>query len=224
MSGAMGGAVRVVRVRGRPRRRVLMACAMFGVALRRGRGVGEHQRAAERAAGWIDRRARGGRLTLIVGPSGSGKSTILRALSRRVRRRGVRVVSTRAIPRRALRRALVELVPGTIAERLGVLSAAGLGEAMVLAREVGELSEGQRARAVLAAALARAERMGPCTLLIDEFTSGLDAATARSVAASLARWAARARDVRVVAAGSRDELARGAGGALVVGTASEGER
>ncbi len=219
--GNLGRAsVRIVTTARRPSATLLRACARFGLAVRRGRGAdGMHDGRARRGAAALDALAVAGGLTLLLGPSGSGKTTALRALAARVRRRRGAIVAP-SDSRRAKPCALIDLLPGPLDERLGVLASAGLGEAARLARRVGELSEGERARARLAMAMARCARLAargrPCTLLIDEFTSGLDRATAVSLCASLARWCARHRAVRAIGASSREDLAGTIRGASVV--------
>ena len=222
--------VRVVATPGRPSRVLLRACATFGLAVRRARDTAALD--TGRLGVRLDHDSGRGGLTLIVGPSGSGKSTLLRVLARRARRRGTPVVRAVAITPARARRPLVDLISGSLAERLRTLSAAGLGEAMLLARPVRELSDGERARASLALAMSHAHRARRCTLIVDEFTSGLDAPTARSLAVSLSRWAGRNPRVRTVAASSREELAEwtaapriirtSLGGAMPWGNSSKG--
>jgi len=199
--------VRIVSTPRRPGERLLRACALFGLAVERA-GSGDHARRAARTAASLDRAARTGGLTLLVGPSGAGKSSAMRALAARLRGRGEPIIAWPRVPASRERGPLVELLPGPLAGRLRTLGEAGLAEAALLARPVNQLSEGERSRACLALAMHRASRPGARrTLLIDEFTSGLDSATAGSVAISLARWCARSPRVRVIAATSREELA-----------------
>ncbi len=214
--GRKAPSVRIVSTPGRPSRVLLRACATFGLAVRRARSTAALD--TRRLAARLDHDSRRGGLTLIVGPSGSGKSTLLRALARRVRRRGTPVVRAVAITPARTMRPLIDLIPGSLTERLRTLGAAGLGEAMLLARPVRELSDGERARASIALAMSRALRTPRCILLIDEFTSGLDGPTARSLAASLSRWAGRNPRVCIVAASSREDLAAWIGAACIVRT------
>lgn len=214
-----GASVRAVETASRPRERLLRACAAFGMAARRvtRAQAAARWRGADARAACLDERAPMRRLTLVLGPSGAGKSTLLRALERRLRSARRAVVVARRPRGAGRRRALVDAVPGPLRGALRALASAGLGEAPLLGRSLGALSDGERARAVLAVAMARAELAagsappgagGEVTVLVDEFTSGLDALCAQSVALGLARWCERAGNTRVIAASSREELCR----------------
>jgi len=142
--------------------------------------------------------------TAIVGPSGSGKSTLLRLLNR-LTDPDVGTISYRGRPLAAydplaLRRevALVPQLPslltGTVGSNLRYaaelaggeldpnhcLGLAGLGPQFAQ-RDVGELSVGERQRAMLARALAQEPRV----LLLDEPTSALDHQARDAVEATL---------------------------------------
>lgn len=140
------------------------------------------------------------RVALLTGPSGCGKSTALLMLRRHMARLGRPVVRPPAHLSRRL--PMVELVGGDLDEALGLLSAAGLGEAALLARPWNALSTGQRARLAMATAM---DRCTPgCVLVADEFATGLDRATARSLASAMARWCRR-NAVALVAATAHDD-------------------
>ena len=164
--------------------------------------------------------------TAVVGPSGSGKSTLLRLLNRLADPdRGT--ISYRDRPLLeydplALRRE-VSLVPqlpalldGTVESNLrfaarlaGVeldaercLRLAGLDPGFA-GRDVGELSVGERQRAMLARALSQEPRV----LLLDEPTSALDQAARDEVEATLARLR-RELDVSLIVVSHDPEQAR----------------
>lgn len=135
-------------------------------------------------------------ITLITGPSGSGKSTILRAIGRRAARRGRHVVicdpRTFASPSKRPAPRLVDLFQGTPLDSMRALARAGLGDAWCFFARPDELSTGQRDRLCLAIAMekivAEHKRARRSLLLIDEFASSLDRATAISLAALVRRF------------------------------------
>lgn len=182
---------------------LLRACAIFGLGVRRRAGA----RRSTPLAPALLRAIAHSRLTLVTGASGSGKSALGAAIARRLRARGRAVVSA-ALPR-DVRRALIDSLPRRHALRS--LAAAGLADATLLARPVGLLSEGERARLGLARAIAAASSRPArrrVTILADEFASTLDRATARGVCLTLARWArsAAAANRRVVCITAHDDV------------------
>jgi hypothetical protein len=161
-----------------------------------------------------------GRVVFITGASGGGKSTMLRLIREQVaalRDGASGAGGPDAVP------AAIEMgqvpVPGDravvdgfdpampLAGVLRCLGLAGLGEARVMLRRPGELSEGQRARLVLAHTLAAAQAAdgGWVVVLIDELGATLDRPTARAIAAGLRKWATRS-SVCIVAATTHDDL------------------
>ncbi|MCC6284211.1 MAG: hypothetical protein IT439_02740 [Phycisphaerales bacterium] len=153
-----------------------------------------------------------GQVAYVTGPSGSGKSTLLGALRHALRLLGARVIEVAEPPDGP--EAAIDLLPGPVGRALRALALAGLGEAPLAVRPAFLLSEGERARLALARALHGARPRA--WVLGDEFARGLDAWTSASIACGMARWAARAR-VRLVLAGSREELAGAIRPALLVG-------
>ncbi|VAX40519.1 hypothetical protein MNBD_PLANCTO03-1152 [hydrothermal vent metagenome] len=149
-----------------------------------------------------------GSIALLTGPSGCGKSMLLRATASAMRARGGRVVDASALLARAVAdRPIIDLFSGSLVRSLRLLSAAGLGEAMLWARSAAELSDGQRARLGMALAMARVTRGRETLMLIDECCSTLDRVSARCVARTLRRWCSRQGRVRVLCATAHDDLA-----------------
>ncbi len=188
---------------GRVSRRVLRALAAFGLSIddtirSHCAGRGEWRR---RAARIVSGRAR---VTAIVGPSGSGKSTLLHEVERLAMNGGERVVRAgreRAGPEQAI----VAMPHTTLGEAISLLARVGLAEPRLFGLGPGELSDGQRARYMLALAirdamdaLRRGAPGGTVWLLIDEFGSGLDVVTARGVASAMARLVRRHAGIRLV--------------------------
>ncbi len=150
-----------------------------------------------------------------TGPSGSGKSSLLRECIARLPAQRVCRIDRLRLPRRAL----VDALPLRFEAAMELLSACGLGEARLLLRTPGELSDGQRHRFRLALGLARLEcgskaaalssvgrkaetsaraktkrelrSRTPKWLACDEFTATLDRTLAKVVAFNVRRLADR---------------------------------
>ncbi|QIS43810.1 ATP-binding cassette domain-containing protein [Clavibacter capsici] len=155
-----------------------------------------------RALDGVDLRLDPGTLTAIAGPNGAGKSTLLEVVAgTRVPTSGTRTAVAEAafVPQRA---AVPDHLPMTVRDvvTVGAWGRAGrwrrldadaraavddamdrLGIASLAAQPLGALSGGQRQRALLAQGLARGARL----LLLDEPTTGLDAASAERIRAIL---------------------------------------
>jgi ABC-type ATPase with predicted acetyltransferase domain len=182
-----------------PSERLCRAAAIFGLALdppAPDRAPSPLARAlrlrAARAAQRLDTILRPGQVAFVTGPSGAGKSLLLAALRDRL---GPRAIGTTPPGPVRARRALVDLDPAPLPEWLATLARAGLSEASLLTRPYLHLSEGQKRRADLALAMARASRRAAAsgrahtrTLIADEFASPLDRTTALGLARTLRRW------------------------------------
>lgn len=190
--------------------RALRTLAAFGLTVA-DVGLDGHTRARtlDRLSRLSDRVAtelRPARTLLITGASGAGKSTLLSLLAAAIEARGrhpVWSIRTTDLERRRAR--AIDLVscacrpsprgrsgsPEHEHERgLRLLSRAGLSDARLAVMRACDLSDGERARLALALGMARCTDAPGPVLMVDEFGTGLDDTTARSVAHGLARWCA----------------------------------
>lgn len=194
---------RVVGTTGFPTKRQVQACAPFGIWLEAG-GGGERCGAVQ-AAEPMHAGLGCGEVGWFGGPSGCGKSSAMRSLAGRLDRDGTRALVHRCVLSGETR--VIDLLGESVSpiETLGELASFGLGEPALMARRVGELSEGQRHRAELARLFHDARRTRAGWILIDEFASVLDRITAKSLGAAVRR-AARRCGVRVVCASAHDDV------------------
>jgi hypothetical protein len=146
---------------------------------------------------------RGG-VVLLTGPSGSGKSTLLRRIGEAASPH-LRVIRLDELPPPP-DRPLVDLFTRPLEATASLLALAGLGEAFVMIRRAGELSEGEKHRLAMARVVDAAELAdGPTLIAADEFAAALDRATARAAARRLARWV-RGSNHTLIAATSHSDL------------------
>ncbi len=150
---------------------------------------------------------RTGDVVLFTGPSGSGKSSLLRAVAAQLGACDVFALASPEVP-------LINAVPGTVEERLALLTACGLGEARLLLRTPTELSEGQRYRFRIAFALAQSGTAAsptshdrtPAWFTADEFTATLDRTLAKVVAFNLQKLVRRGQ-LGVLVATTHEDIA-----------------
>ncbi|MHC4417559.1 MAG: ATP-binding cassette domain-containing protein [Planctomycetota bacterium] len=141
-----------------------------------------------------------GEIVYITGPSGAGKSVLLRELERsvaaceRVNLAEIEAPSDRSV---------IDCIDGDVVGALKVLSVAGLSDVFCILGEAGKLSDGQKWRFRLAAALASGKRF----IFADEFCSGLDRITAAVISYQIHKFAKRGGVSFVLASSHEDVLA-----------------
>ncbi|MCK4626994.1 MAG: ATP-binding cassette domain-containing protein, partial [Phycisphaerae bacterium] len=144
-----------------------------------------------------------GEIIVVTGPSGGGKTSLLRAVAESVPDAitlDLDAISTDSRP------AVACLENGLLKERLVVLSRCGLADARTLITPAEHLSGGQLYRLAMALAVWRAFASGkPKLLLVDEFASTLDSATAGVLASGL-RKLVRRYGLAMIISTPRDEL------------------
>lgn len=173
-----------------PKTMSLRACAVmdhFGVGFETGR----HLIAEE-----LELPIQPGDVVCFTGQSGSGKSSLMRAAAGELP--GVLDIDSLELGEAIL----VDALGGSFAEAARWLSACGLGEAQLMLRRPGELSDGQRYRFRLALALSRKPRW----ILADEFTATLDRTLAKVIAFNLRRLAHNAETGFLLATTHEDIL------------------
>ncbi|HVT87587.1 MAG TPA: hypothetical protein VHD56_01935 [Tepidisphaeraceae bacterium] len=143
-----------------------------------------------------------GQIVLIGGPSGAGKSSLLRAMRTSAQhRRWIDLHSIR-LPDESLVDCFSDL---SMQQVLLLLSQVGLAEAWTYLRTPAELSDGQRWRLRLAAALAKSRFRRLPIVICDEFCALLDRVTAVIVSRALRR-AVEQSPIGVIVATSHDDL------------------
>lgn len=177
----------------RPSPNVIRVAAMFGLGIDDSRSI--------KIVPETNLQLRPGMLVYITGASGSGKSTILSLIQQACQspeHDAVRVVQVDQLPPLA-DVPLIDALPhgddahdiadddDRLQTTLKFLSVAGLGDAFVMLRTPGELSDGQRYRLRLAQAMTSAA--GPMTVILaDEFAATLDRVTAQVIARNVRKW------------------------------------
>jgi ABC-type ATPase with predicted acetyltransferase domain len=179
--------IRTIDITTRPSQRLLQACATFGLGVRH-TSVDTTRPTFTVEARELHASFRQGDLVLIQGPSGSGKTSLLAELARLAARDGHTVLRAEASAPNPCT-PLIDLIDLPLDKTLRTLAHAGLADATMFSRSPYQLSEGERFRLRLSQTLAAARSTGgPITLVIDEFASVLDRATARCLCFALRRF------------------------------------
>ncbi|MFP4355471.1 MAG: hypothetical protein ACLFUJ_10165 [Phycisphaerae bacterium] len=155
-----------------------------------------------------------GQILLFLGPSGSGKSSLLTETLRQVSAsldpelNPAGQVETRIEPGSA---ALIDRLDLPADEAAALLTSCGLGEGPLLLRTVDQLSQGQRYRFAVAAAIASGLR----TIAADEFCAALDRTCAKVLAGNLRKLADR-RGLSFLVATTHEDLTEALGPDTIV--------
>ncbi len=150
-----------------------------------------------------------GEIIYITGPSGAGKSVLLRELEK-----AVPVLERINLDEIGLpaEKTLVDCIEGDFLSALKLLSTAGLNDVFCVLNQPANLSDGQKYRFRLAAALASGKRF----IFADEFCTSLDRITAAVIAYNIRRYAKRNKVAFILASSQDDILADLAPDVLVV--------
>ena len=140
-----------------------------------------------------------GDIVYITGPSGCGKSVLLRELekaipaSERVNLDQIELPSDRSV---------IDCIDGDFLTGLRLLSTAGLNDVFCVLNQPDRLSDGQKYRFRLAAALAAKKKF----IFADEFCCELDRITAAVISYNIHRYAKRAGVTFILASSHEDIL------------------
>lgn len=185
------------------------ACAPFAVIPVPTPDAGEHKRTPDPRT---LSRILDARIVSIHAPSGAGKTALLRGIAAAFHARTTRCVPTQ-LTQTQRRTAAFDLLSGTAGRRGGTLALAGLAEPRIWGRRAGALSAGEQARLRLASVMHDA-RPGDI-IIVDEFASMLDRASAYALCRTVRRWATRS-GVSLIVASAHEDLETMLGPDLVI--------
>jgi len=180
-----------------PSQRVLQTAAMFGLGV-------DDQRTINIVPQTEIALPEGG-IVFITGPSGGGKSTVLRAIAEQCAAKDIAVIDFEQRDEGA-DAPLVDAFDLSLEDTTSLLALVGLGDAFVMLRSPGQLSDGQRYRLRLAQAIRSAQqRGGGAVIVADEFGATLDRLTATVIARNLRKWVSKTNHTFVCAT-THDDL------------------
>ena len=128
---------------------------------------------------------RSGEIVLLTGESGSGKSSLMHAIRQKLSAPGTTVIDVDELDLGDS--LLIDALDVDVRSGMSLLSACGLGEAQLMLRTPGELSDGQRYRFRFARALSG----GADWIVADEYTATLDRTLANVISHNLHKLAAQ---------------------------------
>jgi hypothetical protein len=196
--------IKIVNTAAELTRRVLEACAAFGLGVRHRAAPTIHRRLPAGIARTLQAICPGEHI-FVSGDSGAGKSTLLGRMAEHLHAQGNAVYRLDfGYLREHGSSAVIEALDGPIDMVIATLSRAGLAEGPLLVRPIRELSEGQKWRLALAIAMQRAasQPRQRAWIVVDECAATLDVLTARCTCAAAGAWCARA-GISIIAAASR---------------------
>ncbi|MGB4793303.1 GNAT family N-acetyltransferase [Lactococcus chungangensis] len=137
------------------------------------------------------------KLTYITGFSGVGKTSLIKNL--------ILKDDSWYVPRKPTESNLpiIELVGDSVSEAISILTKVGLSEAFIFITPYEQLSEGQKARFILADAINRNKNK----IIIDEFLSNVDRLTAKNVARTFQKQCRNAKISVILVSAHEDIIA-----------------
>jgi ABC-type ATPase with predicted acetyltransferase domain len=141
-----------------------------------------------------------GDVVYITGPSGCGKSLLLSQLQKRIPPKDRLNLNEIKLPRD---KAVIDCFRADLTKALRLLNTAGLSDVFCLLNHPANLSDGQKYRFRLAAALAARKNF----IFADEFCSCLDRITASVIAYNVRIFATQYNITFILAASARDIMA-----------------
>jgi ABC-type ATPase with predicted acetyltransferase domain len=150
-----------------------------------------------------------GDIVYITGPSGAGKSVLLRELEKAIPTSDRMNLNEVKLP---CDKSVIDCIDGDFVDGLRTLSVAGLNDAFCVLNQPANLSDGQKYRFRLAAALSSGAKF----IFADEYCSELDRITAAVISYNIHKYAKRTGVTFILASSHEDILLDLAPDVLVV--------